>query len=340
MLSQAVPEVETPVETGVAQSFWLPTPASTIAGEVDWLFYFILGIAIVFFVIIVVTMVVFVLKYRRPPGTQPPPSPDHNMALELTWSVIPTILVLAMFYFGFRGYINMLTAPANALEVQVTAQRWKWLFQYPNGYVDGNLHVPVDTPVQLVMRSEDVIHSFYVPDFRVKADVVPGRYRKLWFEATQVGTYDIFCAEYCGTEHSAMRALVEVHSPEGYQEWMDEAANWFKNLPPAEAGARVFQVQGCASCHGADGSGLQGPPLQQKFGREEQFNDGSRVIVDENYIRESILEPNAKIVAGYEQVPMPTYKGRLSDQDISFLIAFIKSLNPEATEKQDEAPKK
>jgi cytochrome c oxidase subunit 2 len=186
--------------------FWLPEQASDAASGVDNLFSFIFWISLFFFALIVILMLVFVVRYRRREGVEPEPSPSHNTALEVTWTVIPLLLVMVIFAWGFKVYIDMRTPPANSYEVQVTGQKWKWLFTYPTGHVDEELHVPVDQPVRLVMTSEDVIHSFYVPAFRIKQDVVPGRYSKVWFRATKVGTYQIFCAEYCGTGHSDMLA--------------------------------------------------------------------------------------------------------------------------------------
>ncbi len=194
-------------------SFWMPPQVSTVAHSVDWLFNFILAISVFFFILITLVMVIFVLKYRRREGQTAQASPSHNLPLELTWTAIPLVLVIIIFFFGFKGFLDMATPPANAYEVMVEGQKWNWSFTYPNGYVDQNLHVPVDRPVQLVMSSADVIHSLYVPAFRIKMDVVPGRYTKVWFEATEPGEYDLFCAEYCGTSHSDMLALVIVHPP-------------------------------------------------------------------------------------------------------------------------------
>ena len=194
-------------------SLWMPPPVSTVAGHVDWLFYFILGVSTFFFLLIVALMVLFVVRYRRREGQGAEVSPSHNTALEVIWTVIPIVVVIVIFIFGFKGFLDMATPPANAYEIQVEAQKWSWSFTYPSGYVDSNLHVPVNRPVKLVMRSADVIHSLYVPAFRIKRDVVPGRYATAWFEATEPGEYDLFCAEYCGTSHSDMLAHVVVHPP-------------------------------------------------------------------------------------------------------------------------------
>jgi cytochrome c oxidase subunit 2 len=305
-------------------SFWLPPQISTVAHSVDWLFNFILAISVFFFVLIVVLMVIFVLKYRHREGQLAEASPSHNTALEVTWTVIPVILVVVIFFFGFKGFLDMATPPANAYEILVEGQKWNWAFTYPNGYVDENLHVPVDRPIQLVMSSADVIHSLYVPAFRIKMDVVPGRYSKAWFEATQPGEYDLFCTEYCGTSHSDMLAHVIVHPPGEFETWLEQASNFLETMSPVDAGRKLFQVRGCMQCHSMDGSAKTGPTLQGVFGRVEQMADGTSLTVDENYIRESILEPNARIVAGYEPV-MPTYQGRLKDDEIMAIIEYLKA---------------
>jgi cytochrome c oxidase subunit II len=311
-------------EPGDGSSFWMPPQVSTVAQSVDWLFNFILAISVFFFLLIVVLMVVFVLRYRRREGTPAQASPTHNLALELTWTGIPIVLVIIIFFFGFKGYLDMATPPANAYQVLVEGQKWNWSFTYPNGYVDADLHVPVNRPVQLVMSSADVIHSLYVPAFRIKMDVVPGRYSKAWFEATEPGEYDLFCAEYCGTSHSDMLAHVIVHPPGGFETWLEQASNFLETMSPVDAGRKLFQVRGCQQCHSMDGSAKTGPTLQGVFGRVESTAAGGTITADENYIRQSILEPNAVVVAGYEPV-MPTYQGRLSDQEIMAIIEYLKA---------------
>jgi cytochrome c oxidase subunit 2 len=305
-------------------SFWMPPQVSTVAHGVDWLFHFILGISIFFFLLIVIVMVVFVLKYRRREGQEAQQSPSHNMALEITWTAIPLALVIVIFVVGFKGFLDMATPPANAYEVLVEGQKWNWNFTYPNGYVDENLHVPVTRPVRLVMSSGDVIHSLYVPAFRIKMDVVPGRYSKAWFEATEPGEYDLFCAEYCGTSHSDMLAHVIVHPVGEFETWLEKASNFLETMTPVDAGRKLFQVRGCTQCHTMDGSAKTGPTLLGVFGRTGTMADGSTVTVDENYIRQSILEPGVRVVAGFEPV-MPTYQGRLKDAEIMAIIEYLKS---------------
>jgi cytochrome c oxidase subunit 2 len=318
------------------KGMFLPFQGSSVAPAVDSLFKFIFWVSAFFFLLIVGLMIAFVIRFRKRPGYRRPEQvPTHNTALELTWSVIPLILILIMGIWGFKVFLDINTPPANAYEVQVTGQKWKWLFTYANGYVDETLHVPVDEPVRLVMTSEDVIHSFFVPAFRIKRDVVPGRYTKLWFRATKPGTYQVFCTEYCGTGHSDMLTSVVVHEPGGFEKWLDQASNLLNTLPPAEAGRKLYQSRGCSQCHSVDGSGGIGPTFKGLFGHPVALKGGGTLTADENYLRESILEPMAKIVAGFEPV-MPTYKGRLKDQEITAIISYLKTL---AEGKQQEEEK-
>ncbi len=314
-------------------TFWMPFSGSTTAGEVDFVFYFIFWISALFFALIVGLTVLFIVRYRARPGHEAQPSSAHNTPLELTWSIIPSLLVMLMFWFGFKSFMNQYNPPANAYEVLVTAYKWAWEFQYPNGYVDSTLHVPVDTPIRLVMSSQDVIHSFFVPAFRVKKDVVPGRFNKVWFEATDPGTYTVFCAEYCGTSHSDMITSVVVHPPGEFERWLDEAANFLDKLPPVEAGKLLYEQRGCTQCHSIDGVDGIGPSFLGIFGKQHELVDGSTVIADEDYIRESIINPQAKVVKGYNPV-MPTYAGRLKDKEIGYIIEYIKSLGPTQGQEQ------
>lgn len=314
--------------------FWLPDRASTFARDVDWVFNFILYVSLFFFVLIVALMSWFVVRYRRRPGReQAEPSPSHNTSLELLWSIIPVILVCLMFYYGFVGYMDMRTPPRDAYEIQVIAKKWAWLFKYPNGYVDDKLYVPAAEPIRLVMTSDDVIHSLYIPDFRVKQDLVPGRYTKMWFKAIKPGEYSLFCAEYCGSGHADMLSKVIVLEPSDFAAWLREAGDFLKKLPPDKAGEELYRRRGCAQCHSIDGKAGAGPTLLGIWGETHRMTDGSTVTVDENYIRESILEPGKKIREGFVN-QMPTFKGVLSDEEISYLISYIKSLG----KKSDQPP--
>ncbi|MHC4399428.1 MAG: cytochrome c oxidase subunit II [Planctomycetota bacterium] len=306
-------------------SYWLPPQESTTAGAVDSLFYFILAVAAFFFLLIVGVMVTFVIRYRRRPGVGPETSPSHNTPLEVAWSVIPLIIVIIIFAWGFVGYMEMRTSPRMAYEVNVTAQRWGWNFQYANGHEDNNLHVPVERPIRLVMTSKDIIHSLFIPAFRVKMDLVPGRYTTTWFQALNPGEYDLYCAEYCGQGHSDMLSRVVVHPPGEFDSWLERAANLLETMSPVEAGELLFRRKLCASCHSLQGARLVGPSLQGIFGKTHRFTDGTSAVVDENYLRESMLEPGNKIRQGYPN-QMSTYKGRIKDREIGAIIEYIKSL--------------
>lgn len=311
----------------------MPTQGSTSAAGVDRVFYFIYGISVFFFALIVVLSLVFVIRYRQREGRQAQPTSHHNTALELTWTIIPLILVIIIFVMGFRSFMDLSIAPGNAYDIGVVGRKWNWSFRYPNGYVDSDLHVAVNQPVRLTMSSVDVIHSLFVPAFRQKLDVIPGRYTKTWFEAKEAGSYDLYCAEYCGTGHSTMTARVIVHPAGEFEKWLENASNWVKTMPPADAG-RILVLgrpdgtggRGCTQCHKVDGSRLIGPPLNGIWGKEHVLKGGGKVVVDENYIRESILDPQAKILAGYESVAMPTYKGLVKDDEIAAIIEFMKTL--------------
>lgn len=330
-------------------SGWFREPASTVAREVDWLFYAITWVCAFFFVLIVALMVLFVVWYRNRPGHRAQESAHHNNALEVAWSVIPLIIVVWMFYMGFVGYMEMRQAPENAYEVGVIAKKWAWSFDYNNGeLIHPELHVVKDQPVRLMMTSHDVIHSLYVPAFRVKMDCVPGKYTDLWFTPTRVanpddgdgerdadeGGFDLFCTEYCGTGHSAMYAKVIVHETKAdWEAWMREAMDVRKN-PPVEVGRELYQSRGCSQCHsltGVDNPGPGGPSFKGHFGETVQFTDGTSAEVDEDYLRESILDPQAHIRSGYAAI-MPTFRGQLNEDEIYGLIQFIKSLNDVATQ--------
>ncbi len=307
-------------------TLWLPPQGSATAPEVDSIFYFIFWVSLFFFVLIVGLMLLFVLRYRsRRDREEAEPAPTHSTLLEVTWTAIPILLVIVMFVWGFKVYLDVNSPPANAYEIQVTGQKWKWLFTYPNGTVDEDLHVPVDTPICLVMTSEDVIHGFYVPAFRLKKDVVPGRYGKIWFRATKVGKFQIFCTQYCGEGHSQMWSKVVVHEPGGFATWLANASDFLKKLPPAQAGERLYLTRGCAQCHSTDGTIKTGPSFKGLFGSQVHLVGGQTMIADENYIRNCVLDPTARVPLGFQPV-MPTFKGRLKDDEITAIISYLKTL--------------
>lgn len=308
--------------------FFLPPQRSTTAAEVDALFHFIHIAGFILFIGIVAAIVYFAVKYRRKSEDEVTPVISHNTKLEITWSVIPTILILIVFSWGFRGFLSVNTAPSDAYEINVTGVSWFWEFEYPDEGImmTDELVVPVNQPIKLVMRSEDVLHSFFVPDFRIKKDVVPGQYTTTWFEATEVGESIMFCAEYCGTEHSAMDATIRVVSEEEYEEFLEEEAVDIEDMPLAELGEHTFQQQGCQSCHSVDGTPLVGPSMQGLYNTERELVDGSTVVADEDYLRRSIVDPRAEVTAGYPN-NMPTFYGdRLSDREIDALVTYIKDL--------------
>ncbi|MFT3769860.1 MAG: cytochrome c oxidase subunit II [Minicystis sp.] len=312
-----------PIELG---SFWMPKASSTTAGQVDWAFDVVLWICIIFFVGLMGAMFLFAYKYRRRKEGEKTSAVSHNTTLEITWTVLPLLLLGVLFLAGLRGYANALVAPAEAIEIKVTGAKWFWTFTYPNGYVASNtLVVPKDRPVKLLMSSQDVVHSFFVPEFRIKQDVVPGQYTTMWFQATEAKDVQVECAEYCGTSHSDMLATITVKPEAEFKEWLEKAGDEGKGLTPAEYGQKLYTSKNCFTCHSTDGSRIQGPTFKGVFGRSEALESGSAVTVDENYIRESLMEPNAKIVKGYPAV-MPTYKGTLKDKEIDALIAYLKTV--------------
>ena len=311
--------------------FWMPDQASTVAPSIDGLYDFIYWLSLFFFALITIMLVWFVIRYRHRPGGVPhEPAAGHSTALELTWTIIPTILVLVIFYFGFRGWMNLSVVPPNAYEVQVTARMWNWGFAYPGNVIssDGKLHVPVNTPIQLVTESADVIHSLFIPAFRVKRDVVPGRYNRFWFEATEEGEYDIYCTEYCGRNHSTMLTSVVVHGKEAFKEKLKEMADWTKTMSPLAAGQMLIGARGCTQCHSIDGQVVVGPTFKDLYNSNVPVVGQGTVKADEAYLRESILYPQAKVHQGFgPPSPMPSYLGQLNDNDISAIIAFMRSIS-------------
>jgi len=304
----------------------LPPPGSTFAQTVDPLFNFLIIVAGIFLLVVTTGVIVFSLRYRRRHGVaQPGEATTHNTALEITWILIPFVLVMIVFFWGFKGYLVMSVVPKDAMEVKVTAQKWFWSFDYPNGVTSVNeLVVPVGVPVKLLMSSKDVIHSFFVPSFRLKRDVLPNRYTIAWFKSTQSGEYDLFCAEYCGTKHSEMTGKVRVVAEREYDDWLVSTATAGEGVAPADYGAKLFVSKACYTCHSVDGTPGNGPSLFNLFGNEVRLTDGSSVLADENYLRESMLNPRSKVVVGYQPI-MPTYQGLLKDKDIDALIAYLKT---------------
>ncbi len=313
-----------PIELG---SFWFPRQSSTIAGEIDFAWYVVYYMDVLMFFGLMIPMFYFMYRFRRRTDNDKVSSITHSTTLEISWTIIPSILVIALFFVGLKGYLMASVAPANAMEIRTTAEMYMWTFTYPNGNTTVNqLVVPKDKPVKLLMSSKDVLHSFFVPEFRVKQDVIPGTYTTLWFEPNAVRETKLFCTEYCGVGHSEMMADVRVMEQKDYDNWLETGLlPGEKPLPPAELGKKLYTSRSCNTCHSLDGSRVQGPTFKGVFGRTEKFADGSSLKVDENYIRESLLEPQKKIVETYPAV-MPTYKGLLKESEIDAIIAFLKTV--------------
>ncbi len=310
--------------------FSLLPAASTNAQEIDDVYIFITALCVISFVILMGAQIYFMLKYKKPKAGHRKTSPlTHSGKLEFWWSFIPAILLLILFGWGETLYMKMMSPPDDAISIRVTGQKWFWTVEYPDtagAILTDELIVPVGIPVRLTLTSNDVIHSFFIPVFRLKKDAVPGRYTNMWFEATTPGVYPIFCAEYCGDQHSSMIGKVHVVPREEYQAKLDEAARLVQDEGESmvDFGKRVWDRGGCASCHSLDGTTKTGPSLKGKYGTNETLVDGSTIAIDDNYIRESILEPNAKVVQGFTP-QMPSFAGRFDDKAIAGLIEFIKS---------------
>ncbi len=309
-------------------NFFLPPANSVFAEQWNDLFWYLHISSFVLFAGVMVAMVYFCFKYRRKSEDDVTPVITHNTNLEATWSIIPLVFVLVSFVWGYKLYSKANTPPEEAYEIRAIGKQWMWQFIYPNGVKTTNeLHVPVGRPVRITMNSRDVIHSLYIPTFRLKQDILPGRYTDIWFKAQEPDTAMVYCAEYCGTSHSNMLATIYVHSKEGYKKWLAEAQDVGKpkDLTPAEWGSRLVQQFACTTCHTTDGTVLVGPSWKGIFGHTVQLSNGQTVTVDANYLRESILDPQAKIVEGFPPT-MVSYKGTLNDQQINAIIEYIKTL--------------
>jgi cytochrome c oxidase subunit 2 len=331
----------------------LPIQGTDIAAKWDLLYYFLVAISVVFFVFVVGAMIYFLVKYKKKEGRLPEYITGSHL-LEAIWVAIPTILLLIIFAWGYDVYRDMKQAPSDAYEIKVIGKQWAWQFLYDNGTsTTAELYVPLNKPVKLLMTSQDVLHGFFVPNFRVKQDVVPGMYTSIWFEATVPGRHQVFCTEYCGTSHSGMLAEVIVLDDQQWKDWLrgkkitnipvagaeagpsaqgthvadsgEAAGQPLKVVSLAAQGQHLFETRSCNTCHTVDGSAKTGPTMKGLFGSKVELNDGSSVVADENYIRESIVDPQAKIVKGFGPL-MPTFKGVLTEQEITAVISYIKSL--------------
>src|SRR4030081_3242384 len=299
-----------------------PDQASSYSGRVDSLFAFLCVLTILVGVAITLLIIYFAVKYRRKNGEEVPRPVAGSMKLEMVWMIIPFFISMGIFVWGSSIYYTMYHSPKEGLEIYVVAKQWMWKFQHLDGQREINeLHVPVGRPVKLIMTSEDVIHDVFVPAFRVKADVLPGRYTNLWFQPTKPGRYRLFCAEYCGTKHSGMLGEVVVMDPSEYQTWLSGGV---PEGSLATAGAKLFQDLACNTCHRPDAQG-RGPVLEGLFGKTVTLQSGETVTVDEAYVRESILNPAAKVTAGFQPI-MPTFQGLVTEEQLLELVEYIKSL--------------
>jgi cytochrome c oxidase subunit II len=302
---------------------FVPPSASTLSGSVDALYFYLVGITIFFSLLIGGVLILFVIKYRRRSPFEIPRPMAGSHKLETLWSVIPFIIAMSIFAWGAQTYFQMYRPPQNAAEIYVVGKQWMWKIQHSTGQREINeLHVPVGRKIKLIMTAEDTIHDFYVPAFRMKADVLPGKYTTQWFEATTPGTYHLFCAEYCGMNHSGMIGSIIVMQPSEFDNWLSGNV---AQQSPAVAGQQLYQSLGCVSCHGANGEGGRGPGLAGLFGRQVFLANGQTLIADEAYVRESIENPQAKLVSGFGPI-MPTFQGQVTPEQLIQIMSFIKSL--------------
>jgi cytochrome c oxidase subunit 2 len=305
----------------IADIIWFPKQGSTTARQVDYLLYGLVTVTGAVALLVAVLLIYFAVRYRRRPNSPTPPFIPGSKPLELFWSLTPLAIFIVFFVWGAKVYFYAYRAPDDAIVVYGIGKQWMWKFQHPEGQREINdLHVPVGVPVKLMLTSEDVIHSFFVPEFRVHMDVLPGRYTSVWFQATKADTYKLFCSQYCGTNHAGMIGRVIAMKPTDYQKWLQSGAEGSLALQ----GRKVFLKYRCLSCHSAD-EHARAPVLEELYNKTVQLRNGPPVIANDEYIRESIYEPGAKIVAGWDNI-MPTFKGQVTEEEVIQLIAFIRSL--------------
>ena len=351
---------------------WFPEAASSFAADNDWLFWAISVVCLLFFIAIAWCLFYFAYKYQKPKGAKAESNVAHNTPIELAWSIGPSFFLVGMFMLGAKNYLDHRSVPDGANEIGVRAMKWSWLMDYGGGTFHPELHILVDEPVKLSMRSSDVIHALFVPAFRAKKDIVPGRYNYMWFKPTvaneQVSEaelerakldnqasggpwdydknqftpdgyrfYDLYCAEYCGKDHSIMQTVVVVHKTlDDLNAWIKKYSKRDPNVDPAAYGELLYTRRGCASCHSVDGSKRVGPSFAETYGNQRQFVSGASATADESYIRESVIYPKAKVVSGYQPV-MPSYQGQLSDDDIYSITEYLKTVSKHAAKLEGSA---
>jgi cytochrome c oxidase subunit 2 len=324
---------------------FLPDQASSYAYLVDRLHFFVILTTLVMSTGVGLTAIAFFLRYRRRHEGQRTPHVETRPLAEALFIGVPLSFFLLWFAIGYRDYVHLSTPPPGAIDVYVMAKQWMWKFAYPEGpSAVGALRVPMGRPVRLLLTSRDVIHSFYVPAFRLKTDALPGRYTQSWFEATKEGRYEVLCAEYCGSGHSVMRAEVIVMRPQEFDDWMRDQKRGLANVQDSrpteqeqvptlanmvEQGQRLSGVYGCLKCHTVDGTQHIGPTWLDLYHKRERLNDGNELLVDEGYLTESMMDPAVKLVAGYQNV-MPSYQGRLAAPEVAAIVEYIKSLRTES----------
>ncbi|HEX3372209.1 MAG TPA: cytochrome c oxidase subunit II [Candidatus Acidoferrales bacterium] len=309
-----------------------PEQASSIAKSVDELYLFLTLITLFFTALIFGIIFYFMIRYRRRSPDERPKPIEGNVPLEILWTAVPTLIVALIFVWSSMLYFKNAEAPKGSMEIFVTGKQWMWKVEHPEGQREINeVHVPLGRPVKLTMTSEDVIHDFFVPAFRVKKDVLPGRYTSLWFTPTKVGTFHLFCAQYCGAYHAGMMGAIVVQEPDDYERWLAGGA---PGESMEQAGEKVFQANGCITCHTPDGAGL-GPSLLGVYGQPVKLVGGETATADDAYIRESILQPKAKIVLGYSPI-MPTFQGQLTEEQLNNLIAYIRALGKSQPKPKEE----
>ena len=341
---------------------WFPEAASTFAADNDWLYKFISLVCVLFFIPIAGCLFYFAYKYHKPKGAKAESNVAHNTPLELAWSIGPSFFLVGMFVLGAKSYLDHRTVPDGANEIGVQAFKWGWTMDYGGGTFHPELHLLVNEPAKMSMRSSDVIHALFVPAFRAKKDIVPGRYNYMWFKPTVASEkvsdaelaravqetkdlgetwnydkyqftpdgyrfFDLYCAEYCGKNHSEMQTAVVVHKTlDDLNAWIKQYSKRSDDESPASYGEKLYARRGCSGCHSVDGSKRVGPSFKESYGNQRQFVDGAKLTADENYIRESVIYPKAKVVAGYQPV-MPSYKGQLSDDDINSIVEYLKTVS-------------
>jgi cytochrome c oxidase subunit 2 len=315
------------------RKWMMPPQGSEFAKEIDFVYMSLFWLSVVLFLMIAVPSVYFAWRYRYKAG-RVTPHQTHNTTLEVAWSVGPLVLCIGIFFWGLNGWMKYVVAPGEAMEISVTAKQWLWQFEYPDGSRTINdIHVPVNKPVKFTMTSEDVLHDFFVPDMRVKHDIIPGRYTQIWFTPTVLGEHNFTCAEYCGKDHSGMKGKLTVDNDADFAKWMETGGTEFvpyfdgsdPKKTPADWGKITYERVGCNSCHTVDGSKSKGPSWKGVYGSMVELNNGTSVLADEAYIKESMMNPQAKVVKGFDPI-MPTFQGLLKPNQVNGLVAYIESL--------------